>query len=78
VRTNGLVGDHASTEIPASHHDLIECSPVTALTTIMPDGHPHTSVVWCDFDVECARMNTMRGFAKERNMRRNPRAPLFF
>jgi hypothetical protein len=32
--------------------------------------------VWCDFDGECVRVNTMRGFAKERNMRRDPRATL--
>jgi hypothetical protein len=32
--------------------------------------------VWCDFDGECLRVNTMRGFAKERNMRRNPRVTL--
>jgi hypothetical protein len=32
--------------------------------------------VWCDFDAECVRVNTMRGFAKERNTRRNPRVTL--
>jgi PPOX class probable F420-dependent enzyme len=49
---------------------------VAALTTVMPDGSPQTSVVWCDFDGACVRVNTMRGFAKERNMRANPRATL--
>ncbi len=62
--------------IPASHLDLVECPPVAALTTVMPDGSPQTSVVWCDFDGECVRVNTMRGFQKERNMRRNPRVTL--
>jgi PPOX class probable F420-dependent enzyme len=52
--------------------DLAEAPPVAALTTVTPDGYPHTSVVWCDFDGVCVRVNTMRGFAKERNMRRNP------
>jgi hypothetical protein len=32
--------------------------------------------VWCDFDGDCVRVNTMRGFAKARNMRRNPRVTL--
>jgi hypothetical protein len=32
--------------------------------------------VWCDFDGECVRINTMRGFAKERNMRRDPHVTL--
>lgn len=76
MRTIGLRSDHVADEIPASHRDLVECPPVAALTTVMPDGHPQTSVVWCDFDGECVRVNTMRGFAKERNMRRNPRATL--
>ena len=58
--------------IPAEFRDLVECPPVAALTTVMPSGYPQTSVVWCDFDGEHVRVNTMRGFAKERNMRRNP------
>jgi PPOX class probable F420-dependent enzyme len=71
-RTIGLLSDQVSDEIPASHRDLVECPPVAALTTVMSDGYPQTSVVWCDFDGECVRVNTMRGFAKERNMRRDP------
>ena len=63
-------------QIPASHRDLVDCPPVAALTTVMPDGYPQTSVVWCDFDGGDVRVNTMRGFAKERNMRRNPRVTL--
>ena len=62
--------------IPESHRDLAECPPVAALTTIMADGYPQTSVVWCDFDGAGVRVNTMRGFAKERNMRRDPRVTL--
>jgi PPOX class probable F420-dependent enzyme len=42
----------------------------------MPDGSPQTSVVWCDFDGTFVRVNTMRGFLKERNMRRDPRVTL--
>jgi PPOX class probable F420-dependent enzyme len=76
VRTIGLLRDHAPGEIPASHRDLAECPPAAALTTVTQDGYPQTSVVWCDFDGQCMRVNTMRGFAKERNMRRNPRVTL--
>jgi PPOX class probable F420-dependent enzyme len=76
VGTIGLPGGHASDQIPASHRDLVECPPVAALTTVMADGHPQTSVVWCDFDGKNVRVNTMRGFAKQRNMRRNPRVTL--
>jgi PPOX class probable F420-dependent enzyme len=74
--TPGLCAGHATDQVPASHADLVECPPVAALTTIMADGYPQTSVVWCDFDGECVRINTMRGFAKERNMRRDPRVTL--
>jgi PPOX class probable F420-dependent enzyme len=76
MATIGLVTGHATDEIPLSHRDLVECPPVAALTTVMSDGYPQTSVVWCDFDGECVRVNTMRGFAKERNMRRDPRVTL--
>jgi PPOX class probable F420-dependent enzyme len=68
--------DHPGTKVPSSHRDLIECPPVAALTTVGGDGCPQTSVVWCDFDGEHVRINTMRGFAKERNMRRDPRVTL--
>ncbi|WP_353511300.1 PPOX class F420-dependent oxidoreductase [Intrasporangium sp.] len=63
-------------EIPSSHRDLVECPPVAALSTLTRDGYPQTSVVWCDFGGGCVRVNTMRGFAKERNMRRDPRVTL--
>jgi PPOX class probable F420-dependent enzyme len=76
MRSIGLLTDPSCNDIPASHRDLVECPPVAALTTLMPDGYPQTSVVWCDFDGECVRVNTMRGFAKERNMRRDPRVTL--
>lgn len=76
MKTIGIVSDRTCDEIPVSHRDLAECPPVAALTTVMPDGYPQTSVVWCDFDGECVRVNTMRGFTKERNMRRNPRITL--
>jgi PPOX class probable F420-dependent enzyme len=72
----GLLSHHPPDQIPASHRDLVQCPPVAALTTVMPDGSPQTSVVWCDFDGQCVRVNTMRGFVKERNMRRNPRVTL--
>ena len=76
MRSIGLLSDHAPDEIPASHRDLAQCPPAAALTTVTSDGYPQTSVVWCDFDGRCLRVNTMRGFAKERNMRRNARVTL--
>ncbi len=71
-RIVGLIEGHRVDEIPDSHLDLVECPPVAALTTMMVDGSPQTSVVWCDLDGQNVRVSTMRGFAKERNMRRFP------
>ncbi len=76
VRTVGPAADREAAPIPASHRDLVECPPVAALTTVASDGYPQTSVVWCDFDGQCVRVNTMRDFAKARNMRRNHRVTL--
>jgi len=67
---------HAGTTIPAAFRDLVDHPPVAALTTLMPDGSPQTSVVWCDAEGDVVRVNTMRGFQKERNMRRDPRVTL--
>jgi hypothetical protein len=39
----------------------------------MTDGQPRTTVVWCSFDGTHVLINVMRGFRKEKNMRRNPR-----
>jgi PPOX class probable F420-dependent enzyme len=76
MRKLGIHSERSSDEIPASHRDLVDCPPVAALTTVAVDGYPQTTVVWCDFDGECVRVSTIRGFAKERNMRRNPRVTL--
>jgi PPOX class probable F420-dependent enzyme len=62
--------------IPGTYLDLVNGPRVAALTTIMPDGQPQTTVVWCDFDGTYVRVNTMRGFRKEKNMRGNPRVTL--
>jgi PPOX class probable F420-dependent enzyme len=68
--------DHRPDVIPASHVDLVECPPIAILSTVSREGYPQTSVVWCDFADGCVQVNTMRGFAKERNMRRDPRVTL--
>jgi PPOX class probable F420-dependent enzyme len=66
----------ASTHLPDSHIDLVEAPPVAALTTLMRDGSPHTTPVWCNYEDGHVLVNTMRGFTKERNMRRDPRVTL--
>ena len=62
--------------IPESHRDLVNGPRVAALTTVMPNGQPQTTVVWCSFDGTHVLVNTMRGFRKEKNMRLNPKVTL--
>lgn len=62
--------------IPESHCDLFDGHGSIALTTVMPDGQPQTTPVWCNCDGEYALVNTMRDFQKEKNMRANPRVTL--
>jgi PPOX class probable F420-dependent enzyme len=76
VEGRGLAGAVAPDAIPPSHLDLVDCPPIAVLTTVTATGYPHSSVVWCDYDGQFVRVNTMRGFAKERNMRANPRVAL--
>jgi hypothetical protein len=59
-------------QIPESHLDLVNGPRVAALTTVMPDGQLQTTVVWCNYDGTHVRVNTMRDFRKEKNMRLNP------
>jgi PPOX class probable F420-dependent enzyme len=65
-----------SLSIPASHLDLFARPVHGVLTTLMPDGQPQSSLVWCDYDGECARVNTTLQRQKGRNLLVNPRATL--
>lgn len=62
--------------IPGSHVDLLQRALCAVLTTIGPDGMPQSSLVWVDFDGECARVNTTLERRKGRNMAVNPRVSL--
>jgi PPOX class probable F420-dependent enzyme len=42
-------------------------------TTLLPDGSPHSTVVWVDHDGEHLLFNTVRGHLKSRNLARDPR-----
>jgi PPOX class probable F420-dependent enzyme len=64
------------TAIPDSFKDLIEGPISVALTTVMPDGQPQTTVVWCNFDGTHVLVNTMSRFQKAKNMRTNPKVTL--
>ena len=65
-----------SRPIPASHVDLLTRPIPAVLTTLMPDDQPQSSLMWCDFDGQCARINTTAERRKGRNMRADPRVTL--
>ena len=62
--------------IPETYRDLLEGRSYAVLSTVMPDGQPQSTVIWCDFDGQHVLINTMRGFRKEKNMRANPKVTL--
>ena len=56
--------------IPDSTRDLFERPLVCALSTVNPDGQPHTVPVWCDFDGTYVRVNCPAATQKARNMKK--------
>jgi PPOX class probable F420-dependent enzyme len=62
--------------IPDSHIDLITRPIHGVLTTMMPDGQPQSSLVWCTFDGEFSCINTSLERQKGKNLILNPRANL--
>lgn len=63
--------------IPESYRDLVDGPILVVVATIMPDGQPQLSVVWCNSDEDHVLINTVIGRQKERNLRRDPRIALF-
>jgi PPOX class probable F420-dependent enzyme len=49
---------------------------VGEVTTLRPNGSPHTTVVWVDVDKDIVMFNTAVGRAKERYLRKDPRVSL--
>jgi PPOX class probable F420-dependent enzyme len=59
--------------IPAEYHDLFERQSFLTLGTLTPDGTPHVTPVWVDYDGEHILLNTAEGRQKERNLQRDER-----
>ncbi len=60
-----------ATTIPEPFKDLFTKVAFAHLATLMPDGSPQVTPVWCDFDGTHIRVNSAKGRVKDRNMRRN-------
>ena len=62
--------------IPERYRDLFQKRAFAHLATIMVDGTPQVTPVWCDYDGAHIRINSAKGRVKDQNMRRNPRVAL--
>ena len=62
--------------IPDKYTDLFKKPAFANLATIMPDGSPQVTPVWCDYDGKHVLFNTAEGRLKDRNLRRDPRVAL--
>jgi len=64
------------TTIPSNFHDLFEKKTFAQLATLMPDGTPQVTPVWCEFDGTHVVINSAKDRVKDKNMRRNPHVAL--
>src|SRR5664279_1388243 len=65
-----------SLPIPEKFHDLFSRPILCGLSTVSPNGQPHTVPVWCDFDGEHVRVNMPAATKKARNLKLNPKISL--
>ena len=62
--------------IPEQFKDLFQKKAFANLATLMPDGRPQVTPVWCDLEGSNIRINTAKGRVKDKNMRRNKNVAL--
>ncbi len=65
-----------SAVIPASYRDLLEGPYVVTIGTLMPDGRPQLTAMWCTVEGDEVLFSTTKGRQKYRNLTRDPRATL--
>ena len=65
-----------SQAIPEKYRDLFSKRAFASLTTLMPDGSPQVTPVWCDLEDDLVIINSAKGRQKDRNLRRDPRVAL--
>ncbi len=66
----------ANEVIPQKYLDLFQKPCFANLATLMPDGQPQVTPVWCDYDGTYIIVNSAKGRQKDRNMRRDNRVSL--
>ncbi len=56
--------------------ELLTSMALAHFATVMPDGSPHVSPVWIDYEDGMILVNTAEGRVKWRNVQREPRVAL--
>ncbi len=62
-----------ATAIPEKYRDLFQKRAFASLSTLMPDGRPQVTPVWCDLEGDYVILNSAKGRQKDKNVRRDPR-----
>jgi PPOX class probable F420-dependent enzyme len=62
--------------ISEKYLDLFDKKAFAHLATLMPDGTPQVTPVWCDYDGTYVLFNSAKGRQKDKNIRRNPAVAL--
>ena len=66
----------SSATIPSEFLDLFAKRALGHLATLMPDGSPHVTPVWIDFDGGHVLFNTAEKRQKDRNLQRDGRVAI--
>jgi PPOX class probable F420-dependent enzyme len=62
--------------VPDKYGDLLKKPAFAHLATLMKDGSPQVTPVWCDYDGTHVRVNSAKERLKDKNMRRDKRVAL--
>ena len=62
--------------IPSEYRDLFDKKAFAHLATLMPDGSPQVTPVWCDVDGDYVIVNSAKGRRKDKNMRADGRVAI--
>ena len=62
--------------VPDKYGDLLKKPAFAHLATLMKDGSPQVTPVWCDYDGTHVRVNSAKERLKDKNMRRDKRVSL--
>lgn len=63
-----------SMPIPDSHLDLITAPLTVTLATVMPDGQPQLTAVWCLYEAGEIRISVADASQKAQNLTKHPQA----